>query len=42
MAHSFIDRKRQEFEDLPTKIQALEAEAGLAEGAVSFDKGKSK
>ena len=42
LTHSFIDRKRQEFEDLRAEIQALEAEAGLAGGKVSFDQGKLK
>lgn len=42
LTHSFIDRKRQEFEDLRAEIQALEAEAGLADGKVSFDQGKLK
>ena len=42
MTHSFFDRKRQEFEELRAEIDALEAEAGLAGEAISFDKGKSK
>ena len=42
LTHSFIDRKRQEFEDLRAEIEALEAEAGLADGSVSFDQGKLK
>ena len=29
LTHSFIERKRQEFEDLRAEIQALEQEAGL-------------
>ena len=35
LTHSFIERKRQEFEDLRAEIQALEHEAGLASEAVS-------
>jgi|SRR6056300_461879 EPS-associated MarR family transcriptional regulator len=42
LTHSFIDRKRQEFEDLRAEIQALEAEAGLGDGGILFSKGKSK
>ena len=42
LTHSFIDRKRQEFEDLRAEIQALEAEAGLGGGGILFSKGKSK
>ena len=34
LTHSFIERKRQEFEDLGVEIQALEHEAGLATKAV--------
>ena len=30
LTHSFVQRKRQEFEDLKTEIQALEEEAGLS------------
>ena len=29
LTHSFVERKRQEFEDLKVEIQALEEEAGL-------------
>ena len=29
LTHSFIERKRQEFEDLKAEIQALEEEVGL-------------
>jgi len=42
LTHSFIDRKRQEFEDLRAEIQALEAEAGLGDVGILFSKGKSK
>jgi len=42
LTHSFIDRKRQEFEDLRAEIQALETEAGLGDGGILFSKGKSK
>ena len=41
LTHSFIDRKRQEFEDLRAEIQALEAEAGLGDGGILFSNGKS-
>ena len=34
LTHRFIERKRQEFEDLEAEIQALEEEAGLADEAV--------
>ena len=34
LTHSFIERKRQEFEDLRAEIQALECEAGLASEAI--------
>jgi len=30
LTHSFIERKREEFEDLKAEIQALEDEAGIA------------
>lgn len=42
LTHSFIDRKRQEFESLRAEIQALEAEAGLGDAGILFSKGKSK
>ena len=42
LTHSFIDRKRQEFEDLRAEIQALEAEAGLGDGGILFSNEKSK
>ena len=42
LTHSFIDRKRQEFEDLRAEIQALEAEAGLGDGGILFSEGKSR
>ena len=35
LTHSFIERKRQEFEDLKTEIQILEEEAGLAPEPIS-------
>jgi EPS-associated MarR family transcriptional regulator len=41
LTHSFIERKRQEFEDLKVEIQALEEDVGLgdaAAGAHSEDK----
>ena len=34
LTHSFIERKRQEFEDLKAEIQALEYEAGLVSEAI--------
>ena len=34
LTHSFIERKRQEFEDLREEIQVLEEEAGLAGEAI--------
>ena len=34
LTHSFIERKRQEFEDLRAEIQALEQEAGLEGEAI--------
>ena len=40
LTHSFIERKRQEFEDLRAEIQALEHEAGLATKAVAAPRGK--
>ena len=35
LTHSFIERKREEFEVLRAEIQALEEEAGLADGSMS-------
>ena len=35
LTHSFIERKREEFEVLRAEIQALEEEAGLAAGSMS-------
>ena len=40
LTHSFIDRKRQEFEDLRAEIHALEREAGIATKAVLAPRGK--
>ena len=40
LTHSFIERKRQEFKSLKAEIQALEAEAGLADGAITSPRGK--
>ena len=40
LTHSFIERKRQEFEDLRAEIQALEHEAGLASEAIVVPRGK--
>jgi len=41
LTHSFIERKREEFEVFKAEIKALEEEAGLADGIVSFESGKS-
>ena len=35
LTHSFIGRKRQEFEDLKAELQALEEEVGLTREAIS-------
>ena len=35
LTHSFIERKRKEFEVLGAEIQALEEEAGLAAGSMA-------
>ena len=40
LTHSFIERKRQEFEDLRSEIQELEQEAGLSTRAVPAPRGK--
>lgn len=40
LTHSFIDRKRQEFEDLKAEIQVLEEEAGLAPEAITSSTAK--
>ena len=40
LTHSFIDRKRQEFEDLRAEIQALELEAGLKGEAIVVPRGE--
>ena len=40
LTHSFIERKREEFEDLRSEIQALEQEAGIASEAVVVPRGK--
>lgn len=40
LTHSFIKRKRQEFEDLRAEIQALEYEAGIATKVVLAPRGK--
>ena len=39
LTHSFIERKRREFEDLRAEIKALENEAGLAGEAVPAPRG---
>ena len=42
LTHSFIERKRQEFEDLKTEIQVLEEEAGLAPKPISASSEKKR
>jgi hypothetical protein len=39
LTHSFIERKREEFEDLKAEIRALEKEAGLAFEATPSPRG---
>ena len=39
LTHSFIERKREEFEALEAEIKALEEEAGLAFGATPSSRG---
>ena len=39
LTHSFIERKREEFEALKAEIKALEAEAGLALEAAPLSRG---
>ena len=39
LTHSFIERKRQEFQNLRAEIQALEEEAGLAVEAIPAPRG---
>jgi EPS-associated MarR family transcriptional regulator len=41
LTHSFIERKRQEFEDLRVEIQALEEDVGLGE-ATAADRNDKK
>ena len=38
LTHSFIERKRQEYADLKTEIEALEQEVGLSEARLSRSK----
>jgi len=40
LTHSFIERKRREFEDLKAELRTLEEEAGLAGGATQTPRGK--
>ena len=40
LAHSFIERKRHEFEDLRAEIQALDEEAGLVGETIAVPRGK--
>ena len=40
LTHSFIVRKRQEFEDLAVELKALEEEAGLADKTISVPRGQ--
>ncbi len=42
LTHSFIDRKREEFEVLRAEIKALEEEAGLAAEATSSPQGNKQ
>ena len=42
LTHSFIERKRQEFEGLKTEIAVLEEEAGLAPEATPVSQGKKQ
>ena len=42
LTHSFIERKRQEFEDLRMEIEALEEEAGLSPDADAVLPGSDK
>ena len=39
LTHSFIERKRQEFEDLKAEIEALEEEVGMAGAAIPVPRG---
>ena len=39
LTHSFIERKREEFEVLKAEIKALEEEAGLAAEAIPAPRG---
>jgi len=39
LAHSFIERKREEFEALKAEIKALEEEPGLAVEALPSSRG---
>ena len=40
LTHSFIIRKRQEFEDLKVELKALEEEAGLAGKVITIPRGR--
>jgi len=42
LTHSFIERKRKEFEDLKAEIEALEEEVGMAGGAISLPRGDNR
>jgi EPS-associated MarR family transcriptional regulator len=42
LSHSFIKRKRQEFEDLRIEIQALEEDVGLGEATAAIQNGEKK
>ena len=42
LTHSFIERKREEFESLKADIEALEEEAGLAVDATLLSRGSKQ
>ena len=42
LTHSFIERKREEFEVLKAEIKALEEEAGLAAEATPSSRGRKQ
>ena len=42
LTHSFIERKRKEFEDLKTEIKVLEEEVGMAGAAIPAPRGDNR
>jgi EPS-associated MarR family transcriptional regulator len=42
LTHSFIERKRKEFEDLKTEIKVLEEEVGMAGAAIPVPRGDNR